>query len=334
MFSSLCFFSIFLVDGKRNFCLEMGDGTNINAIGVLKLYVTHAPDTAFTWQAARGTVDITYWSSGIEVDASDISITGELHLNLASAAKAFPAFLFVCAILCHITTDGRKIGLFLLFLSVTALAVTHAQDEENCDGSNALHVQIPTEFVKELCINGDCRPTLCPLSPYSEFSQIPSHNELIFSDDKCTIKKPEFWDEWLAHYFGNNSGQDYFGDIDGDGLVNLLEYYGDETFKDNFVVVGGIESNSTSETYVRNDLQKIGSILTLGRGHFTEEEFFDEILSQGSDPTSADTDGDLIPDGEETKFGTDRRKVDPIDEDIDEDLLNTLDEVIQDTDPK
>ncbi len=225
LFLLWCVFLILSVDGKRNLCLEKGDGTNINSIGVSKLYIKHNSGTAFTWQAARGTTNITYWSSGIEVDASDITATGELQISLASAIKASPGFLLLCAIVCHLSTDSKKAGLFLLFLSVAALAVTNAQDGGSCGGRNALHVQIPTAFVKELCINGDCRPTLCPLSPDSEFSQIPSHNDVIFSDDKCTIKKPEFWDEWLAHYFGNNSGQDYFGDIDGDGLVNLLEYY-------------------------------------------------------------------------------------------------------------
>ncbi len=326
----LCFFLILSVDGKRNLCLEKGDGTNINSIGVLKLYIKHASGTAFSWQAARGTINITYWSSGIEVDPSDISSNGELQINLASAVKASPGFLLLCAILCQFTSDHKKAGLFLLFLSGAALAVlTHAADDEDCGGRKALHVQIPTAFVKELCINGDCRPTLCKLSPDSEFSQIPSNNEIIFSDDKCTIKKPEFWDEWLAHYFGNNSGQDYFGDIDGDRLVNLLEYYGNEAFKDNFVVVGGVEFQNFAESRKRRDLELIHT----RQKRKTKAERFDAILARGSDPTNADTDGDKIPDGEETKFGMDRRKKNPINDDRDNDKLNTLEEVIHHTDP-
>ncbi len=329
------FFSVSIsVNGKRNFCLERGDGTNIDSIGVSKLYIKHDSGTAFSWQAARGTINITYWSSGIEVDASDISTTGELQINLASVVKAFPGFLFLCAILCHMTTDCRKTGLLFIFLCVAALTVTNGQDDDqDCKGRNALHVQIPTAFVKELCINGDCRPTLCSLSLDSEFSQIPSNNEVIFSDDKCTIKKPEFWDEWLEHYFGNNSGQDYFGDIDGDGLVNILEYYGNEAFKDNFVSVGGVESQNVAESRKRRDLKESANILNREKRQ-TKTERFDALIARGSDPTNADSDGDLIPDGEERKFGTDPRKPDPIDEDKDNDGLPTLDEVIHGTDAK
>ena len=122
------------------------------------------------------------------------------------------------------------------------------------------------------------------------------------------------------HYFGNNSGQDYFGDIDRDGLVNVLEYYGKCAFKNNFRTIGGIQpsANGTSTGSFTDSCQEID---------------LKSILEQGCDPTKADTDGDLLPDGQERLYNTDPNIKDAIDDDMDEDGLDSLTEVIQHTDP-
>ena len=112
-----------------------------------------------------------------------------------------------------------------------------------------------------------------------------------------------------------------------------MEYYGEEAFKDNFVVVGGVGSQNSAEARKRRAVEDFENIFTRQKRQ-TPEERFAAVLARGSDPTVADTDGDLIPDGVETKSGMDRRKKDDIDDDRDNDNLNTLQEVIQHTDPK
>ncbi len=315
-------------------CLKQEEGKHLNVLGLNKLIIEYNnPGVQFTWQAVRGTTNVTYWSNGMQMQVSENRTTGEVKIeqikqikqqkkpketkgvSLGTTIKAFPGVLLCCAVVFHFTSDSRKISQLFLILGLASFGF--CQIEDDCP-KNFYHVQIPTAHIKELCINGVCRSTLCPLSPDSEFSHIPSNNKIIFSDEYCTIKKPNLWDEWLVHYFGQNSGQDYFGDIDGDDLVNLLEYYGKCAFVNNFVAVGGIQQ---SETSVNDSCQAVDVDLH-------------SVLAQGCDPTNADTDGDLLPDGQERYYNTDPNVKNSIVDDMDHDGLNNLDEVIQKTDPR
>ena len=312
------------VAGARTPCLGLDEGNHINALSISKLVIEYNdPGVKFTWQAVRGTTNVTYWSNGIELQANENEMTdgGEVieikeikkqRTSLATAVKAFPGVLFCCAVLFHCASDNRKT--FLLFLIIGLASFAFCQIPSECP-EKFLHVEIPTAHIKELCVNAACRSTLCPLSHDSEFSQIPSNNKILFSDENCTIRQPAFWDKWLLHYFGNNSGQDYFGDIDRDGLVNLLEYYGKCAFINNFRTIGGIQTSNASVSDICPPAD------------------FDSILEQGCDPTKADTDGDLLPDGQERLYNTDPNIPDSIDDDLDEDGLDSLMEVIQHTDP-
>ncbi len=323
-----------LIRCERSPCLKPDAGKHVNVLGINKLIIEYSePGVLFSWQAVRGTTNVTYWNSGVQLQVNEHRMTGEVEIkeikenkenkedkdnkkpketkgvSLATNLKAFPGALLFCAAVFHCVSNNRRI--FLLFFLLGIASFGFCQIENDCP-QNFLHVQIPTAHIKELCINGVCRATLCPLSPDSEFSQIPSNNKIIFSDEYCTIRKPGFWEEWLVHYFGDNSGQDYFGDIDGDDLVNLLEYYG----KCAFVTVGGIqqpENQSVNDSCTAVDLPS--------------------VLEQGCDPTNADSDGDLLPDGQERYYNTDPNEKDSIRDDMDQDGLNSLDEVIQGTDP-
>ena len=68
-------------------------------------------------------------------------------------------------------------------LDFTLIYEGFAQDGA-CPTSSAIHVQIPSNLVEELCVNGSCQSVLCHLSSEGRYSSIPSNNKIVFSDNK------------------------------------------------------------------------------------------------------------------------------------------------------
>ncbi len=220
----------------------------ISAFEVETLHITHDESTSFTWQAVRGTTDITIWNSyGLSVTTFDLG-DGAFKIctkppGQCSAAVSFltttsGVISLASTALCHIAVDMKHRWMSILPLGFAALTIGQASDLCHRVPSEFLHVWIPTNLVTDLCVNGKCAPVLCPLATESEFSQMPSNNDILFEDTSCNIRHPQFWEQWLEHNFGANSGQDYLGDIDNDGLVNILEYHGKWAFEDSFLDVG------------------------------------------------------------------------------------------------
>ena len=144
-----------------------------------------------------------------------------------------------------------------------------------------LRVQIP-KSVESICIGSSgCQPLLCPIYEYFDpsnndiMSFAPSNFELLFGDSKnCTIVKPLYWDAWLDMYFDNLEELDpedvYRMDPDGDGVSNIVEYYGLDL-----------------ASFFVDVPSKISRKL---------EDKTNGPPASGTDPTNPDTDGDLLTD--------------------------------------
>ena len=229
-----------------NLCLTAtSDSKDFSAFFVKTIHLEHPKAVEVTWQAARGTTDISIWVSDDVTLSTDEITDGKLkvkvHTGSGSGSEASAlcmGLLLMSFALYFSSVDGQKKWSAILVLVLASFfTLGSTQNTTDCKQGPSIHIQIPTDMVKEMCINGQCRPLICKLSLTSEYSNIPSYNRIIFLDDQCTVKKPDLWDEWLIYFFGNGTTQDYFGDFDNDGLVNILEYYGAEAFEGNFVTI-------------------------------------------------------------------------------------------------
>ncbi len=199
------------------------------------------------------------------------------HIH-ALLRRSSVAVVLTSVALGQIWMDRRHKPTGILLLGLAALTLGQSPDQCQSVPSEYLHVWIPTNLVTDLCINDKCAPALCILNTESEYSQMPSNNDIIFEDSNCNIRHPVFWEQWLEHNFGSNSQQDYLGDIDNDGLVNILEYHGKWAFEDAFLDVG---PNVTRNPPVCNCLDAPGEqpgepqVIPLT---------WDEVISESSDP--------------------------------------------------
>ena len=109
--------------------------------------------------------------------------------------------------------------------------------------SAQLQVTVP-RTMQTICFGGskNCRPVLCHFGgdpvmigkrDFSKPSYAPGNNQLLFGLSKnCEIIEPYYWNEFVDLVLGNNtrsrwSNDDlYRMDFDGDGLPNIVEYYG------------------------------------------------------------------------------------------------------------
>ena len=238
-----------------------------------------------------------------------VSLNGSIRIKLnagnspdsANTAKMssilwlLPFLLFLNKLM---ATNNRS----LLFIFVLAVCVSYTLSSGNCSGPS-VRIKIPMKFVSEVCINGNrCLPSTCDLGVFNKnskgYSKVNADNDVLFSDQFCTIKKPTEWDEWVLNYFKTNKSTDryYLLDSDNDGLVNILEYYADLDLIEN--------------SRERRSVSMIGS-----------------------DPTNPDTDSDLLLDGFESYNNMKPTKADDSNADSDNDNLSNIKEQIHGTDP-
>ena len=210
-----------------------------------------------------------------------------------------------------------------------------------CSNPSRLHVTIP-KFVQTLCVGESCRPVVCPLIASArsdipqDFGIVPSNTELLFGNNtNCALIKPEYWDEWVAFYFGDHAlslfGDGlYFQDGDDDGASNIMEYYG----LDMSSLFVDTRKSSSAAPIIHHGLQD---------GPWP---------SAGTDPTLADTNGDLFNDGYQlaydllegdvtedtdgdglTDFQEFRYSTNPFSSDTDSDGVSDWEEIEQGSDP-
>ena len=277
-----------------------------NALEIRTIEMHMHPKTEFSWSAVKGTANITIYTS------KDLKLSTKTKNRILLSIEAFGSSGTTLVPNCLHAVTGLLVLFFLIqnkifvavFIICLAAVSTVIAAGISCEKVSAIHINIPLEYVQTICQNGRCFPVLCKfISAHPDFSSIPSDNRLLFKDNLCNIKKPEGWDEWLEQYFGANSTQDYYGDYDGDGLINIMEYYGSKIFN---------ESKRENVTRSRRALS---------------------FNAQGTNPTKADSDGDLLLDGFETYYQLDPITENDINDDYDSDLLSNLKEQILNTDP-
>jgi hypothetical protein len=197
-----------------------------------------------------------------------------------------------------------------------------------CEGDvyPILNLTFP-ESVQELCVGDMCRPVVCPLTLHEtarvsnrlrDFSFAASNNPLFFGNNfDCTLVKPEFWDDYITTYFGADALNIdppellYYLDPDADGVSNIVEYYGVDPM------------NLTASAELVETLKSLD--VTNRRRDFQ--------LARSTDPTNFDTDGDLLNDGFEIRFGLDALNPDNLNSDEDGDGLTTFQEQRLGTNP-
>jgi len=193
-------------------------------------------------------------------------------------------------------------------------------------GSVLLHATVPRS-TQTICFDTqeNCRPVICylggdqdkvDLDGISKLSYAPGNNELLFGLSKnCKIDEPYYWKEYVDVVIGSNarfkwSNDDlYRMDFDGDGLTNIIEYYG--------LRIG--------DMYV--------DIAHGGHPHVSVPDWPYQFPSSATDPYSVDTDGDLLTDTYELLYGMDARKPNDIFADTDGEGLTDFQEQISRTNP-
>lgn len=203
----------------------------------------------------------------------------------------------------------------------TTLTVQGRQTVASCPNKAKVHMSLPRTCLR-LCIDGKCRPVLCPLSyetdtvtGMKDVSFAPSNTELLFgASTDCSIVEPPFWEDWINEQFGEESSNIdmasmYFLDSDGDGLSNIIEYYG----------------HRISSMY--------GSNTDLFDQPSQQIEFSSAFTFSGFCPAKRDTDFDLLADAYEWLYGFDAAVIDDITLDSDGDGLSNFEEQKYSTDP-
>ena len=279
-----------------NKCLiETSESKDFSAFFVKTIHLNHSKNVEVTWQAARGTTNISIWvSDDVKLSTDDI-INGKLNVEATAgapnsgsgmSARFCMGLLLVSSAIYYLTIDGQKKWSAVCVLVLASFfTVGNTQNVTSCKMGPSIHIQIPTNMVKEMCVNGQCRLLICKLSLTSEYSDIPSNNRVLFLDDQCTIKKPDLWDEWLAYFFGNGTTQDYYGDFDNDGLVNILEYYGAEAFEGNFVIIDrSLKNNVGNSTDSNNEPTRGKRNIRVRRQGEDLAALLADILKRGTSP--------------------------------------------------
>lgn len=288
--------------------------TTFNGQFIKSVKLQHPSTAKFSWESVRGTSNLTMHHTkdlimaySFENDTLVVKFSqksgsgcGGMHQCEIILTTLIIAALFV-------TLNGRT-AFFLTAIFV--LLMSGMQLNAGCS-STYVHFKVPFDYAEKICVNNKakCIPVKCQLSYLSSvpYSNVPSTNKILFKDEFCALKKPEHWDKWTQLHFGTNktSDQYYIADFDKDGLVNILEYYGDISLE-----------NMTKGTMPR-----------------TRRSVGFDIKTIGTNPNNADTDGDLLLDGFEYSNQMSPVKQDDRNADKDNDGLSNLSEQIYETNP-
>ena len=255
---------------------------------ISSIKVIHPSNVFLTWSSDDNTNNVTIRYDGSTLLLTDSFSKGVLHLKFDEKKPPSSNSNMISSILVDLSLWFRKRR------SVSVDRITNSNEK-------IINITVPLKYADTLCVNNErCFPIRCQLSFLSDshFSDIPATNTMLFADKYCTLKKPEFWDQWIKVHFKTDieTEQYIFTDPDKDGLINFLEYHGD-TMK--FEALSGNRS----------------------------------VVDIGTNPTNADSDGDLLLDGFEFFYKMNPKKKDDINADTDGDGLTNLDEQIRKTNP-
>ena len=275
-----------------------------------KLVVSYTKSIRLTWEPVRNTDKLHIQHSDDIILHEPEYKKEEIHIRLddpsySSSRKnnfdQVTCFTLPFLVLLHVVTGNRFI------VSVAILGGMVFQTLSTDCNPLSVHIKIPVDYIEFVCKNQEkCFPTTCNLARVTNndrYSKVNAQNSVLFSDAYCSIKKPEQWDEWIAHHYNLVEFKEelYYIDTDGDSLVNLLEYYADLNVSD------------------KDGLKRTRKSL--------------DVTMIGTDPHNPDSDGDLLLDGFE--FANDLPPTQKGDSrtDTDGDGLTDLDEQIHRTNP-
>ena len=321
-----CFSSVFLLlfaaamtQETYDYCSSIVMTSSLSQSGI-PLQINHPKEVTLTWESvasgnkleANGSNHVslsTYTGGGKAVVWASVDSNVPPKCSAHSLRTSTIAWWIPIASMAYFLTPFKSKTFWILFFLLGIYFSSTSSEMMDCS-CPTVHVRFPMAFVSEVCVNDEkCVPATCDLGflaqEANDYNKVSASNRILFSDDVCTVKKPEHWDVWVFHHFQTNITNEefYYIDSDNDGLVNILEYYSIELLP--FV-------NSTRSK------RALASI---------------DVTQIGSDPTDPDTDDDLLLDGFETFYKMSPTKPDDSSADSDNDGISDLQEQIYGTDP-
>ena len=297
--------------------LDQGCDYNVatfNGQFIKSVKLQHPSTVKFSWDAVRGTSNMTMHNTkdllmnyNFEKDTMVVKYSNLSDSGCGRIGQCEIILMTLITAVLFAVLNGRTA---FLFSTIFVLLMSGVQLNAGCSASY-VHLKVPFDYTDKICLNNEakCIPIKCQLSYLSSlpYSNVPSKNKILFKDDFCTIDKPEHWEQWTQLHFGisNASEQYYTADFDNDGLVNIIEYYGDISL-----------ANMTKSNMPR-----------------TRRSVGFDIKTIGTNPNNPDTDGDLLLDGFEYANEMSPVKQDDRNADKDNDGLSNLSEQIHETDP-
>ena len=314
----LLFFAAAMTQETYDYCSSIVMTSSLSQSGI-PLEINHPKEVTLTWESvasgnkleANGSNHVslsTYTGGGKAVVWASVDSNVPPKCSAHSLRTSTLAWWIPIAFMAYFFTPFKSKTFWILFF-LLGIYFPWTSSEIDCF-CPTVHVRFPMAFVSEVCVNDEkCVPATCDLGfltqEANDYNKVSASNRILFSNDVCTVKKPEHWDAWVFHYFRMNITNEefYYIDSDNDGLVNILEYYSIELLP------------LVNSTRSKRALESI------------------DVTQIGSDPTDPDTDDDLLLDGFETFYKMSPTKPDDSSADSDNDGISDLQEQIYGTDP-